>query len=69
MDEFWIMTVKGFPSLQMQTGPHSGDEPSNHKLSQKVQNGSAPVQSKSPPKDSNLNHYRSEKVVPVSNDS
>lgn len=67
MDEPWIMTVKGLHSLQMQASPHAGDvEPSNHKLSQKVQNGSAPIQSKSPPKDSNLNHYRSEKVVPSS---
>lgn len=66
MDEPWIMTVKGLHSLQMQTGPRAGDEPSNNKLSQKVQNGSSPVQGKSPPKDSNLNHYRTDKVVPVS---
>ncbi|XP_021942423.1 serine/threonine-protein kinase 25-like [Zootermopsis nevadensis] len=53
------MTVKG---------PHSikppNDEPPNHKIPQKVQNGSGPPQTKSPPKDSNLNHYRSEKATP-----
>jgi serine/threonine-protein kinase 24/25/MST4 len=61
LDEPWIMTVKG---------PHSikppNDEPANHKIPQKVQNGSGPPQTKSPPKDSNLNHYRSEKATPVS---
>lgn len=64
LDEPWIMTVKG---------PHSikppNDEPANHKIPQKVQNGSGPPQTKSPPKDSNLNHYRSErseKAAPVS---
>ncbi|XP_069684313.1 serine/threonine-protein kinase 26 isoform X3 [Periplaneta americana] len=59
LDEPWIMTVKG---------PHSikppNDEPTNHKIPQKVQNGSGPPQTKSPPKDSNLNHYRSEKATP-----
>jgi serine/threonine-protein kinase 24/25/MST4 len=61
LDEPWNMTVKG---------PHSikppNDEPANHKIPQKVQNGSGPPQTKSPPKDSNLNHYRSEKTTPVS---
>ncbi|XP_063236278.1 serine/threonine-protein kinase 26 isoform X3 [Bacillus rossius redtenbacheri] len=59
MDEPWIMTVKG---------PHSikppPDEPSNHKIPQKVQNGSGPPLAKSPPKDSNLNHYRPDKSAP-----
>ena len=66
MDEPWIMTVKGVHSLQIQTGSHSSEETSNHKTTSKVQNGLSPVKSESPPKDSNLNHYRNEKVVPVS---
>jgi serine/threonine-protein kinase 24/25/MST4 len=61
LDEPWIMTVKGPHSIK----PPS-DEPANHKIPQKVQNGSGPPQTKSPPKDSNLNHYRSEKATPVS---
>jgi serine/threonine-protein kinase 24/25/MST4 len=61
LDEPWIMTVKGPHSIK----PPS-DEPANHKIPQKVQNGSGPPQPKSPPKDSNLNHYRSEKATPVS---
>ncbi|XP_049856561.1 serine/threonine-protein kinase 26 isoform X2 [Schistocerca gregaria] len=59
LDEPWIMTVKG---------PHSikppADEPANHKIPQKVQNGSGPPLTKSPPKDSNLNHYRTDKAAP-----
>ncbi|EEB10847.1 serine/threonine-protein kinase MST4, putative [Pediculus humanus corporis] len=66
MDEPWIMTVKGVHSLQIQTGSHSSEETSNHKTTSKVQNGLSPVKSESPPKDSNLNHYRNEKVVPSS---
>lgn len=49
------MTVKGPHSIM----PHNLDDlsltPSNHT---KVQNGSSPTLTKSPPKDSNLNHYR-----------
>ncbi|KAK6619172.1 hypothetical protein RUM44_003554 [Polyplax serrata] len=66
MDEPWIMTVKGIHSLQIQTGSHPSDESPNHKVTPKVQNGLTPVKSESPPKDSNLNHYRNEKVVPSS---
>lgn len=59
----WIMTVKG--------NHHSVKSPIedvtvNHKVSHKVQNGSGPMIAKSPPKDSNLNHYRPEKATPVS---
>lgn len=61
LDEPWIMTVKGPHPIK----PPS-DEPANHKIPQKVQNGSGPPLTKSPPKDSNLNHYRSEKAAPVS---
>lgn len=61
LDEPWIMTVKGPHPIK----PPS-DEPANHKIPQKVQNGSGPPLTKSPPKDSNLNHYRSEKATPVS---
>ena len=61
LDEPWIMTVKGPHPIK----PPS-DEPANHKIPQKVQNESGPPLTKSPPKDSNLNHYRSEKATPVS---
>lgn len=61
MDEPWIMTVKGPHSIKP-----APDEPTNHKISQKVQNGSGPPLTKSPPKDSNLNHYSREKATPVS---
>jgi hypothetical protein len=60
-DEPWNTTVKG---------PHPikppNDETANHKIPQKVQNGSGPPLTKSPPKDSNLNHYRGEKTAQVS---
>jgi serine/threonine-protein kinase 24/25/MST4 len=62
------MTVKGPHSIK----PPKDDDQTNHKLPQKVQNGSGPQQTKSPPKDSNLNHYRTdrsernEKATPVS---
>lgn len=59
LDEPWIMTVKGPHSVK----PPNEDTP-NHKIPQKAQNGSGPPQNKSPPKDSNLNHYRSEKATP-----
>lgn len=60
------MTVKGPHSIM----PHTLDDLSltpNHKVPHnKVQNGSGPPLTKSPPKDSNLNHYRSsEKATPV----
>jgi serine/threonine-protein kinase 24/25/MST4 len=51
LDEPWIMTVKG-PHLKP-----PNDAPANPKIPQKVQNGSGPPLTKSPPKDSNLNHY------------
>lgn len=58
-DPGWIMTVKGNKPMHM-----AEDLPSpNHKVTQKVQNGSGPALAKSPPKDSNLNHYRSEKPI------
>lgn len=53
------MTVKGNMKLNLEEVP-----PLNHKNS-KIPNGSQPV-SNSPPKDSNLNHYRAEKVIAVS---
>lgn len=66
MDDGWIMTVKGNHSIK----PPADESPaSNHKISHKVQNGSGPTLAMSPPKDSNLNHYRVERVekaAPVS---
>lgn len=58
------MTVKGNHSIK----PAGLDEmpSSNHKISHKVQNGSGPTLAMSPPKDSNLNHYRIDKATPVS---
>lgn len=65
LDDFWIMTVKGNHSNSMkipQEEPPPQQQLSNHKMSNKVQNGSnGPTVAKSPPKDSNLNHYRAEK--------
>lgn len=55
------MTVKGNHSIK--TPP---EDNINHKVvSNKVQNGSGIMIAKSPPKDSNLNHYRSDKATPV----
>uniref|UniRef100_A0A1B6DGZ3 non-specific serine/threonine protein kinase n=1 Tax=Clastoptera arizonana TaxID=38151 RepID=A0A1B6DGZ3_9HEMI len=49
----WIMTVKG---------PHAVKAPLDESINiKKVQNGSGPPQSKSAQKDSNLNHYRSDR--------
>lgn len=56
------MTVKGNLSIV----PPPEDSTLNHKV-HKVQNGSSPTIAKSPPKDSNLNHYRSDKGTPVNN--
>lgn len=54
VDDPWIMTVKGNQALKSSMG----DLPSpNHKV-YKAQNGSGPIIAKSPPKDSNLNHYK-----------
>lgn len=54
LDEPWIMTVKG---------PHAIKPPSEEpNVVKKVQNGSGPPQTKSVQKDSNLNHYRSDRV-------
>lgn len=61
LDDPWIMTVKGNTKLPSEEPPAT-----NHKPANKVQNGSGPVLAKSPPKDSNLNHYRPEKATPVS---
>lgn len=58
LDEPWIMTVKGPHPIKPPI-----DETANHKIPQKVQNGSGPPLTKSPPKDSNLNHYRGEKTT------
>jgi len=58
MDDPWIMTVKGTMGLKAAV---QIDEisPANHKVTQKVHNGSSsPAMVKSPPKDSNLNHYK-----------
>lgn len=60
LDDPWIMTVKGNMKLNLEDVP-----PLNHKNSSKIPNGSQPVSS-SPPKDSNLNHYRAEKQIAVS---
>lgn len=57
------MTVKGNHSIKTPIE----DNGINHKVSNKVQNGSGPMIAKSPPKDSNLNHYRPEKATPVRN--
>lgn len=57
------MTVKGNHSIKT---PLEDNSMMNHKVSNKVQNGSGPMIAKSPPKDSNLNHYRPDKATPVS---
>lgn len=62
LDDGWIMTVKGNNSIK----PPLDEVTTNHKVSHKVQNGSGPMIAKSPPKDSNLNHYRPDKATPVS---
>lgn len=54
------MTVKGNHSIKL---PQEDLTP-NHKIN-KIQNGSGPTIAKSPPKDSNLNHYRPDKATPV----
>ncbi|CAH2012185.1 unnamed protein product [Acanthoscelides obtectus] len=54
LDDPWIMTVKGNMKLPLEAQPVV----SNYKNSSKIQNGSGPLMSKSPPKDSNLNHYK-----------
>ncbi|XP_017776796.1 PREDICTED: serine/threonine-protein kinase 26 isoform X2 [Nicrophorus vespilloides] len=61
VDDPWIMTVKGNYALKPM-GLEDNPSP-NHKMTQKVQNGSGPAVSKSPPKDSNLN-YRQDKGMP-----
>lgn len=62
LDDPWIMTVKGNHSIKT---PIEDNGSLNHKISNKVQNGSGPMITKSPPKDSNLNHYRPDKATPV----
>ncbi|XP_056646648.1 serine/threonine-protein kinase 26 isoform X1 [Diorhabda carinulata] len=57
LDDPWIMTVKGNMKLPLDEIPSP-----NHKSGNKVQNGSGPMLSKSPPTDSNLNHYKPEKA-------
>ncbi|XP_075212933.1 germinal centre kinase III isoform X3 [Lycorma delicatula] len=59
LDEPWIMTVKGPHSIK----PPPPVEESNV-VNKKVHNGSGPPQSKSVHKDSNLNHYRTDKNIP-----
>ncbi|CAH0556923.1 unnamed protein product [Brassicogethes aeneus] len=61
LDDPWIMTVKGNHPMKMP--PEEVISP-NHKMSNKVQNGSGTNLAKSPPKDANLNHYRPEKAAP-----
>ncbi|XP_050504081.1 serine/threonine-protein kinase 26 isoform X1 [Diabrotica virgifera virgifera] len=56
LDDPWIMTVKGNMKLPLDEIPSP-----NHKAGNKVQNGSGPMLSKSPPTDSNLNHYKPDK--------
>nr|CAH7736793.1 unnamed protein product [Callosobruchus chinensis] len=53
LDDPWIMTVKGNMKLPLEAQPVV-----NYKNSSKIQNGSSALLSKSPPKDSNLNHYK-----------
>lgn len=65
LDDPWIMTVKGNHSIKL---PQEDLTP-NHKITNKIQNGSGPTIAKSPPKDSNLNHYRPDKATPVSTSS
>jgi serine/threonine-protein kinase 24/25/MST4 len=65
LDDPWIMTVKGNHSIKL---PQEDLTP-NHKITNKIQNGSGPTIAKSPPKDSNLNHYRADKATPVSRKS
>jgi serine/threonine-protein kinase 24/25/MST4 len=60
LDDPWIMTVKGNHSIKL---PQEDLTP-NHKITNKIQNGSGPTIAKSPPKDSNLNHYRADKATP-----
>ncbi|XP_063917994.1 serine/threonine-protein kinase 26-like isoform X3 [Zophobas morio] len=60
LDDPWIMTVKGNHSIKL---PQEDLTP-NHKITNKIQNGSGPTIAKSPPKDSNLNHYRPDKATP-----
>lgn len=62
LDDPWIMTVKGNLSI---VTPVDEITP-NHKIIHKVQNGSGPAIARSPPKDSNLSHYRTDKATPVS---
>lgn len=59
LDE-WIMTVKGNLSLV----PSTDEITSNNKIIQKIQNGSGSALARSPPKDSNLNHYKLDKATP-----
>ncbi|XP_074042930.1 germinal centre kinase III isoform X2 [Leptinotarsa decemlineata] len=64
LDDPWIMTVKGNMKLPLE------DMPSMNPIINRAQNGSAgPTLGKSPPKDSNLNHYRSDKATPSSKSS
>lgn len=60
LDDPWIMTVKGNMKLSLEEGSAL-----NHKNSGKNSNGSQSINN-SPPKDSNLNHYRAEKQIAVS---
>ncbi|KAF2879371.1 hypothetical protein ILUMI_26796 [Ignelater luminosus] len=60
LDDPWIMTVKGNLSIM----PPADELATNHKITHKVQNGSGPTIARSPPKDSNLNHYRPDKATP-----
>ncbi|KAK9888851.1 hypothetical protein WA026_001072 [Henosepilachna vigintioctopunctata] len=63
-DDPWIMTVKGNMSIRVPVNdsnlPHTRQQQHN---SHKTQNGSfvGPQLAKSPPKDSNLNHYKPDK--------
>ncbi|XP_018333954.1 serine/threonine-protein kinase 26 [Agrilus planipennis] len=65
LDDPWIMTVKGNHAIKTP----ADDVVLNHKITNKVQNGSGPTLTKSPPKDSNLNHYRTDKATPSSRSS
>ncbi|KAG5864330.1 hypothetical protein JTB14_014816 [Gonioctena quinquepunctata] len=60
LDDPWIMTVKGNMKL-----PLEDMSSMNPIVISRAQNGgSGPMLSKSPPKDSNLNHYRTDKATP-----
>lgn len=61
LDDPWIMTVKGNHSIK---SPIEENSSPVHKITHEIQNGSGPTITMSPPKDSNIIHYRQEKAAP-----